>query len=268
MIPEKALALLRSMHPDLIGKLYLEDAVIGLNLSAVLLSDGSAGVASTFMPDRKEESRGERDLGEFSPGMIRGFPLSRLFEEEASSVLVPTLRIAALNALSTTIVDQGGYKIIQDVDPMDLIALNEKMTVTLVGAFSNYIRRVLDAGCRLQVLELKEEALDPDHRRYYLAAQQYAEAFSTSDVIIITGLTLVNNTLDSLLQALPAGRQAVIVGPSGNMLPDVLFAQGISIIGGTRITDTAKLFELAGQGASGYHLFRYCARKICIINEG
>jgi uncharacterized protein (DUF4213/DUF364 family) len=59
----------------------------------------------------------------------------------------------------------------------------------------------------------------------------------------------------------------VITGPSSSMIPDVLFKQNVSILGGIRIIKPEQVFPLVGQGAAGYHLFEYCAEKICILNE-
>jgi uncharacterized protein (DUF4213/DUF364 family) len=86
-------------------------------------------------------------------------------------------------------------------------------------------------------------------------------------IVIITGLTMVNNTFDDLLKACPADAQIAVVGPSSNLLAEVLFARNVSIIGSTLITHPDLVFDLISQGAAGYHLFEYCAEKVFILNE-
>jgi hypothetical protein len=39
------------------------------------------------------------------------------------------------------------------------------------------------------------------------------------------------------------------------------------MIGASRITRPEILFEIVGEGGTGYHLFEYCAQKICILKE-
>jgi len=89
-----------------------------------------------------------------------------------------------------------------------------------------------------------------------------------SEIIIITGMTLVNNTIDNLLSFVPRDSTVVVTGPSGSIIPDILFKYNVKIIGATRITNPALLFEIAGEWGAGYHLFRYCAEKICVLNNG
>lgn len=91
--------------------------------------------------------------------------------------------------------------------------------------------------------------------------------FPVSDIIIITGCTLVNNILDDLITDVPQHSQVIVAGPSGSLLPDILFENKVNIIGGTRVTDPDMAFTVAAQAGSGYHLFRYCAQKICIMNR-
>jgi len=78
---------------------------------------------------------------------------------------------------------------------------------------------------------------------------------------------LANNTLDNLLEIIPQKSRVILVGPTSGLLPDVLFTRGVDIIGATRITDPDKMLELVAEGAAGFHLFNYCATKICIVNE-
>jgi uncharacterized protein (DUF4213/DUF364 family) len=89
-----------------------------------------------------------------------------------------------------------------------------------------------------------------------------------SDITIITGQTIVNRTIDDILSAITPGTDVVVTGPSSNLLPDVLFANKVRIIGAVRILDPALLFDLAGEGGTGYHLFEYsAAAKISIIRD-
>ena len=114
---------------------------------------------------------------------------------------------------------------------------------------------------------LDENFLGKEQKKYYVPASDFTKILPVSDIIVITGCTLVNNTIDDLISAIPLNAQVVVSGPSSSLLPDILFENKVSIIGATRITDPDMAFAVAAQAGSGYHLFRYCARKICILNE-
>ena len=48
--------------------------------------------------------------------------------------------------------------------------------------------------------------------------------FPDSDVIVITGSTLINNTLDNILNIIPTNKQVIVVGPSASLIPDVFIS--------------------------------------------
>ena len=80
-------------------------------------------------------------------------------------------------------------------------------------------------------------------------------------------LTLVNNTIDGLLSAISPDALVIVTGPSSSLIPDVLFQNKVNIIGATKITNPEILFNIVSECGAGFHSFKYCAAKICIINE-
>ncbi|NJO88011.1 MAG: hypothetical protein HC831_02885 [Chloroflexia bacterium] len=117
------------------------------------------------------------------------------------------------------------------------------------------------------MLELNEDALFDNDKKYYVPASEYQKVLPQSDIVLITGLTLVNNTLENLLKSVKSGGEIIVSGPSSSFIPDVLFANKVNIIGSIRITDADLMLKLASEAAAGYHTFKYCAEKICIVNE-
>ncbi len=267
MIIEQTLDLLKSKYWDKIEELTIADVRIGLFLTAVRLSDGSCGTSATFVDNYPHCTKSKRDFGDFTPLKIRGQRVCDLFETEKESNTITTLKIAVLNAISSNIISSGNYKILENCDPVDLLDLSTKKTITIVGAFQSYIRRISETENRLYVLELNENALNEEQQQFYIPANDYNKVFPDSDIIIITGLTLVNNTIDNLLAAVPEKAVVIVTGPSGSVIPDILFANKVNIIGATRITKPDILFDVIGEAGSGFHLFEYCAQKICIIRD-
>jgi uncharacterized protein (DUF4213/DUF364 family) len=257
---------LKQHHADLLS-LTITDVCAGTYLLAVRLSDGAMGVSSSERDKDIHCDVKDRDYGEFTPLKITGRTVAQLFENPKRSALVNALSIAVLNAIGSQMIEKQGYKIVRNTDPIDLIDINEPKKITLVGAFHSYIRKVNMVNRTLKVLELNESALLPEHRQFYVPAERYQEILPDSDVVMITGLTLVNRTFDDLLNACNPKTNIIVVGPSSNIIPSVLFQKKVDIIGGTMITQKDLLFDLVGQGAAGYHLFKYCAEKICVLNE-
>lgn len=267
MILEKTYALLKTRYKNQIENLTISDVRIGVLLSAVVLSDGSCGVSSSVTDSHSFCDKKNRDFGDFSPLKIRGQKVIDLFETDKKSIATDTLKMAVLNAISSKLLATSDYKIIEDCDPVDLIDLSSNKTITIVGGFQSYIQRISKTNNKLYVLELNENALSEEQKQFYVPADQYANILPASDIVIITGLTLVNNTIEGLLSSVSHKTQVIVTGPSSSIIPDVLFENKVNIIGATRITDPELLLSVAGEAGAGFHLFKYCARKICILNN-
>ncbi|HZJ74545.1 MAG TPA: DUF364 domain-containing protein [Perlabentimonas sp.] len=267
MILDKTFDFLKTSHKSLIDELTIDEFRCGTHMSAVKLSDNSYGVVSTLLDEGHQCVKGVRDFGDFTPAKISGQPVLNLLETKKSSGLISTLKVAVLNAISSTIISKGEYKVIENADPIDMIDLNSNKNITMVGAFNTYIRRIPAETNNLQVLELNESALAQGFEKYYVPADEYKNVLPKSDIVIITGLTLVNSTIDNLLNAISPGTQVIVTGPSSSLVPDILFQNKVNIIGSTRIVNPELLFQLISEMGKPFHIFKYCAQKICIMNE-
>lgn len=265
MITHKTYTFLTSSMQHKLDDLYISDVAIGMFLTAVKLSDNTYGVASTAEPSETFCPKKNRDYGDFTPTKIKGKKVTELFETSKQSNSINTLKVAVLNAISSMFV--ANYTIYDKTDPYNLLDLSQPKTVTIVGAFQSYIKKFAKTHHKLFVLELDGNALNADQKEYFVPAADYHKVLPISDIVIITGLTIVNNTIEELLTAINCNTEVIVTGPSSSMIPDVLFENNVKYIGAVRITNGEKLFEVVSQGGHGYHLFEYCAEKICIINE-
>ena len=267
MIIEQTYQFLKTRYKNKIENLIVSDVRIGLFMTAVRLSDDSYGVASTLADSHPNCTKGKRDFGDFTPLKIKGQKVSSLFETEKESDTIFTLKIAVLNAISSNMISSGNYKVLENCDPIDLIDLSLKKTITMVGAFHSYIGKISETENRLFVLEINENALTPEQKQFYVPAGEYKTLLPDSDIVIITGLTLVNNTIDNLLSVISNKAVVIVTGPSSSIIPDILFDNKVNIIGATRITKPDILFDVVSEAGAGYHLFEYCAQKISILRR-
>ena len=269
MIVQETYDFLKNNYTEIFRNTTIERVVVGVYFTAVKLSSGFAGMGKTEIDSHCCNSyKHKRNFGDFSPGKINGQKIIDLFEKAENTDVLNNVRLAVLNAVSSEIISRSNYNVIEDKDPIELIDLNHKKTICVVGAFQSYINKIAATQNNLFVLELNENAFEENQKQFYVPAEKYAETFSKSDIIIITGATLANNTLDTLLANIPERAQTILVGPSSSLIPDVLFRHKINIIGSTRILDAEKMFTIISEGGTGYHLFNTCAKKICILNDG
>ena len=114
----------------------------------------------------------------------------------------------------------------------------EGKNVAVVGHFPG-LEQLAD-HCRLVILERNPREGDlPDFAAEYVLPEQ--------DYVFITGTALVNKTLPRLLE-LSARAQVVLVGPSVPLTP-LWFEWGVDILAGCVVTDAARVWAAARQGA-------------------
>lgn len=266
MIVDQTYSILRDKCREFIDSLTVEDLRIGIWITAVRLSDGTTGTSATLPDVQEAVSGGTRDFGDLTPLHIRGRKVRELLESGKQTGIVRSAGMAVLSALSSRFFSSEHYNIVEDCDPVDFAVTGAGKYITLVGAFHSYIRKLSLTGSVLKVLELNEEAVPLEFRGCYVPASEYRKVISESDTLIISGQTLINSTISGLLDAARPSTRIIVSGLSGNIIPDILFSKGVNILGALRISDPELLFRLAAEGGTGYHLFQYCAKKICILN--
>jgi len=244
----------------------IERVCIGVYLTALQLSDGRVGVSSTVTEVNSGRAFINRNTGLYSPCNIKGQPVSDLINSDIKTSCIESIRVAALSAISSNLITSQLYNIKRNVDPISIIDLKPGQRVAMVGAFRSYITKIIEASAELKVLEFNENAIQENYKKYFVPAKEYKRVISKSDIVIITGLTIANSTIDQLLSACKPNTKILLTGPSCGLIPDILFEKGVSIIGAAKIHNSNLLFEIVEEGGAGYHLFTHCAEKICIVN--
>lgn len=262
---KRTLELLETKYQLDLAQIFFEEVRIGLYKTAVKLSGERYGLAGTFLPQGDYVYRTKRSTGPMSTGNIIGHSVKTLFEVDDTSI-VASLKVATVNALSAAFMGRD-YTMIRQKDPIDLLDLTGSKTISIVGAFKGYINRIGRMNHQMHIVEMRPDAIEPAYRQHYIPASQAGSVLPQSDYVLITGSALVNDSLKDLVQFLPKEGKSVLVGPSASILPDVLFEMGFDIIGATRIVDPRKLFQLVSEGGTGFHFFKRCAEKICIVKE-
>jgi uncharacterized protein len=83
-----------------------------------------------------------------------------------------------------------------------------------------------------------------------------------ADLLVITGTTLINDTLEPILAAAKPAARIIVVGPTASLSPQALFRRGVALVGGVEVTDPDLLLDLLAEGGSGYHFFGKAAQRI------
>jgi uncharacterized protein (DUF4213/DUF364 family) len=155
----------------------------------------------------------------------------------SDNFLEASIGVAALNSLID--VDESQAAEINAVDV--LVEQGRGKKVALVGHFP-FIPRLKPAAGKLWVLEQR-----PSEGEY--PAEAASELLPQADVVAITSSTLINHTIDGLLELCRAEALVMMLGPSTPLSP-ILFNHGVDILSGSRVMDETAVLRTVAQGAT------------------
>lgn len=219
--------------------LELDDGSIGL--SYVLLDDTLTRLLSASAVTTVE---GANAL-ELAQGFVTRYGVER------------TLAFAAINALTRSMFDRAGYVPPTSADSIGGLDPGPGDHVGMIGYFKPLVARVVAAGARLTIVELKADLVgECDGFRVTLDAAELADC----NKILSTSTVLLNDTLDGVLACCGAAQRFALIGPGAGCLPEPLFARGVSMLGGSWIVDSHAFVDALTNGRS----WSQYARKVAI----
>jgi uncharacterized protein (DUF4213/DUF364 family) len=180
-------------------------------------------------------------------------------EASAKSFPLMTRRavgIAAMNALADTCWRRRphpGTELRLGIDAFDATEIRPGDTVVVVGAFVPFLRELKRRRQPFLVLEQDPATLKPDELPYFRPADEAPAVLPEADVLLITGTTLINDTLEGLLALAKPTARVTMVGPTVSLLPNAFLRRGADILGTVRITDPDAFLDMLAEGGSGYH---------------
>ncbi|MFW6049016.1 MAG: Rossmann-like domain-containing protein [Candidatus Bipolaricaulota bacterium] len=234
--------LIDEYRPALRG-LEVVDLRIGLGYTAVKLSNGDAGVAATLRYNLPRGCSLLEDAGQYM-GTEADKALQLIKEPNA---LLSGIGLATLNAIVNRDQESNAPFLGEalDIGPDDEVAM--------VGYFEPLIEEVRKRAGGLKIFEREMTGED-----YVYPDWSVDRLLPECDVSIISSTTLINGTIDHLLE-LTTGRVGLL-GPSTPMSP-ILSKYGISHLFGSVAVDPDRVMEIVSQ-AGGTRNFGDSVRKV------
>jgi uncharacterized protein (DUF4213/DUF364 family) len=211
----------------------LADVRIGLGYTCVELADGAAGVAWT--PERSHAGN--------CTHLSRAGTIEDCREQEVLSWLdsddhyLRAIGLAACNAINLR-----QEKDFSNDEALGLLNIQQHDHVVIVGFFSPLMAQIKKTGCTFDVLDLnpaKPGIVDLRSGPALLAA---------CDVAIITATSIINGTIDGLLDNLARNRAALLLGPSTPLCAEAFSGKRISQLSGALVRAPDPLKRVISQG--------------------
>jgi len=225
------------------GALVLEDGTVGMTY--VALDGALAGLRSELEKTAKPRWAGSDVL-----------LLADLYTQ--GSGWERALGLAAINAASQWLLAMRG-----DLAPapssVPMLDVQAGDHVGMVGHFGRLIDPIRAAGASLTVIELKADLVREEPSLVVTLDRRQLE---NCNKVIITGTTLLNQTLDEVLQHCHQAKQVNLLGPSASCLGEPLFDRGVTRVGGFHVLDASGFLAAWRAGKSWRQAgFRYYLSK-------
>lgn len=268
-ILEETILTIRTVLGDQIGDITIERVVIGLFFTGVKLSTGHVGACATpikTIPDAVCCPSSTQAMP--FPGKMRGRPAAAFLDETGQREGIRrAVGIATMNALAALCWERRPHPDVDleiGIDAFDAADIRPGQTVVVVGAFVPFLRELKRRSQSYLVLEQDPAILKPDELPFFRPAEQARSVVPMADVLLITGTTLINDTLDAILAAARPDTCKVIVGPTVGLVPNAYLRRNCDVLGGIKITDSDEFLDTLAEGGSGYHFFGRSAQKIVL----
>src|SRR5271168_900572 len=271
-IIEETLAAIGEILGRELDDIRVERVVVGLFFTGVKLDNGVAGACATPIKTIPEAvcCPSSAMTMPFS-GKLRGRRAADVAREALSAHGIRrAIGIAAVNALADCCWRHRPHpevEIRDGLDAFDATDIRSGDRVVVVGAFVPFLKELKRRSQSFLVLEQDSATLKADELPFFRPAEQAAEILPNADVALITGATLVNNTLENLLALVRPETRVTIVGPTVGMLPDAFMARGADVLGCVKITDADAFLDLMAEGGSGSHFFGHSAQKLVLARR-
>jgi hypothetical protein len=203
----------------------VEDVRIGGSYIAVVLAPGRIGLAARLKdPASAQIEIPRRGLcGRIARVLLDGLVQGRDATECA-------LGLATANALIHPTAEDG------EEDTVALMGLRPGESVAMVGLFRPLLGRIAQTGAVLSVIE---QDTDPRKRR---------QALASCDVAVITATTLINGTLEEILNELGRPRRVSLIGPSTPLCEPVFRETPVTHLGGSAVADAEGVLRVVAEG--------------------
>jgi len=227
---------------------YATDVRVGLGYTAVALEDGRCGLAYTL-----HEKDYESCTVIAEAGTLAGRRASELISwMKQSDVTACAIGLATANALIG--IPQGAA----ESDILDLLPVGSEDSVGMIGYFGPLVGSIRK---RARILHIFERKPIPDLG--VLPDSAAVDLLPQCQVVVLSATTILNQTIDGLLDCCKEAREIAILGPSTPFLPDSFRKRGVTILSGVQVIDGPQVLRVVSE-AGGTRSFGKAIRKLTL----
>ena len=144
-----------------------------------------------------------------------------------------------------------------ETEATQLLPIGSDDVVGMVGYFAPLLACVCGRARTLHVFEGRRDKEEVLHE--WAAPALVPEC----TVVILSATTLLNRTLDTLLDKCEHAREVALVGPSTPFLPEVFARRNVTLLSGIQVIDAGRVLRVVSEGG-GTRQFGDAVRKLVL----
>jgi uncharacterized protein len=227
---------------------FAADIRVGLGYTAVALEDGRCGLAYTLHEKEYESCTVIAEAGTLA-GRKASELASWIRQEDETACAIG---LATINALIDIPHEAA------ELDILDQLPVNSEDTVGMIGYFGPLVSPIQKTAHTLHIFERK-----PIPDLGVLPDTAAVDLLPECQVVVLSATTLLNRTIDGLLDLCGMAREIAILGPSTPFLPGPFIQRGVTILSGVQVLDSTKALRVVSE-AGGTRSFGSAIRKLTL----
>jgi uncharacterized protein len=211
----------------------VEEVRFGLSYVGVKLDDQCMGLAALLLHELPHGCLVYPEAGTLAGAKAKTL-LNNLVEKR--NPLERALGLATANAIlhAEVCADEG--------DSLSIMKLTPDDRVAMVGLFTPMVPKIEATGAKLSIIERDAS------RMAVLDKKESDRILKDCTVAIITATTLLNDTLEEMLNGLGNPRHVAVLGPSTPLCPEIFKDTPVNHLGGAVVRDTARIIQIISEG--------------------
>jgi uncharacterized protein (DUF4213/DUF364 family) len=223
--------------------------------TAMVLEGGACGISYLLLPEEKMEPYKALEPRHFVGEAPEKFALEFGSEDPLKEII----GMAAINAICHYVMKESRFPFDKVTDSLGLLSVEKGDRIGMVGLFFRLIDTIEKAEAELAIIERKKPLI----QKYRdLPITLDVKQLATFNKVLCTSTTLLNNSLDEVLDHCSPDAFVSVVGPTAGYFPDPLFARGVDVVGGRVVENSEEFLQcLARRKRWGDTTSRTCFQK-------
>jgi hypothetical protein len=232
-----------------VAGMKVREVRIGVSYTAIMLDTASTGLAAVM-----RDNMGSHCTVVPKAGALAGMQASELltYLTNSRNSVEKALGLATANAILSTCAP------CDESDTLTLMHLSPKDHVVMIGFFGPLVSRIKQTGAELTIIEINKDLPEA------VSFESRGDRLKTSTVAIITATSILNNTLEAILNDLENLRWVCILGPSTPVCRDIFKGTPVTHLGGSVVLDSERVMQIVSEGG-GTPLLRPYLRFVNVL---